>query len=134
MYTNKSKPQPLIFWGLWFAILQGMIVLQFILVGGLPSGENAPNPPMLFYIVAILSITLSFINRFILMPKARSKQRLFVHMVIGVALIDLAHVFQLFLIGNDYPQMQFDILCLVAVAIISYTPLYAKKTFPQIEQ
>ena len=121
------KNQVLVYWILWAAILWGMMFLQFFHGGGIPAGEDAPNPPQGIFIFCISIIAISTIIRWILIPKAKDRGKLLVLMIIGLALIDGAQIFQLFLIGPDYPQKQITILVLALIGAVQFVPTYAKK-------
>jgi hypothetical protein len=40
MNTDTGKPNVTVFWILWFALFNGLLIFMFMLGGGLPEGEN----------------------------------------------------------------------------------------------
>lgn len=124
---TQPKNQVLVYWILWAAILWAMMILQYIHGGGIPTGEDAANPPLGVFIFCISIIAISTVIRWIFLPKAKDKGKLLVMMIIGLALVDGAQMFQLFFIGSDYPQKQLIVFVLATLGAIQFVPIYAKK-------
>jgi len=124
--TTPNKPI-LVYWTLWGAILSGMMILQYIIGGGIPSGNDAQNPPNGVFAICIFLIAISTIIRWIFIPKAQNRGKLLVFMIVGLAMADGVQIFQLVLIGPEFPQKQLTVFVLAMLGALQFVPIYAKR-------
>lgn len=123
---DSGKQHALIMWIIWFAILQGVFVIQIFIGGGLPKGENAAEPmaPWL-WAICFGPILLATVIRWLVIPRLKAPPAQLAAMIGGIALAESAVFFQLFLVGDAYPQNQIAVLMVAVVAIIQFAPSYA---------
>lgn len=113
-------------WIIWFAILQGVFVIQFLVGGGLPEGENAVEPmaPSL-WALCFGPILLATAIRWLLIPKVKTRQTQLTAMIVGLSLAEAPILLSLFLVGPDYPQNHIAVLMVGLAAIFQFAPKYA---------
>lgn len=113
-------------WIIWFAVLQGAFVFQWVLGEGIPQGENAAESMAAWlWVLCFVPIVLATLVRWLLIPKLRVAQAQMVAMIVGLSLAEAPIFFSLFLIAPDYPQNQIAVLMVAIVAIIQFAPSYA---------
>lgn len=101
-------------------------MIQLFIGGGIPSGSNLREPPLLPLIIASILTVLSIAIRFILIPKATELVKLLPLMIIGLALAEGVGFMGLFLLTKDFPETQLIIFATSVICIILYAPVYAK--------
>jgi len=113
-------------WVIWFAMLQGVFVIQWVLGKGIPGGENIDEPMAVWlWVLALGPIVLATIIRWVVIPKLKEVQALPVAMIVGLVFSEMPVFFSLFLIGPDYPQNQIAVLMVAVVSLIQFAPSYA---------
>lgn len=122
-----QRNQVLVLWIVWFAFLQVAFAYHFILDGGLPSGENIAEPMNpTFWALCLAPILAATVIRWIVLPKLPDFQPKLVAQIVGMALAESAILFEIFLIGSDYPQNQIAILVVALFALFQFAPTHAK--------
>lgn len=121
-----KPPALLVFWILWFAILQGLVVIQFFVGGGIPKGEDLGSPPALFVAIAGGLALGALVVRFVVIPKIRSVPNKLPAMIIGLALAEAVGLVGIFLIGREFPTTRLSLFVLAVCCIVSLAPIYAK--------
>ena len=123
---NKAKQYALVMWGIWFALLQSVFAIQLLIGEGLPKWENADDPMAVWlWVICFLPIVISTGIRWLVLPKQNARKKQLVLMIIGLALAEAPVYFQLFLLGDGYPQNQIAILMVAVVCLIQFAPSYA---------
>ncbi|MEO0508958.1 MAG: hypothetical protein AAF065_03740 [Verrucomicrobiota bacterium] len=121
-----KKRNALVMWIIWFGILQSAFVVQVFVGGGLPKGENASEPMAVWlWIVCFAPIVIATVIRWLVIPKLKKPQQMLAAMIIGLSCAESSVFYQLFLIGEDYPQNQIAVLMVAIVALIQFAPGYA---------
>jgi len=124
--TISNKGQAIVMWVLWFAYLQGALIIQWILGKGIPRGENVETPMALWlWVMCFGPIVAATLIRWLFIPKLKEAQQLLVAMIVGLSMAEAPIFFSLFLMGPDYPQNQIAVLMVAVVAIIQFAPSYA---------
>lgn len=122
----QSKQQAIVMWVLWFSMLQGVFIIQWILGKGIPGGENAAEPMAAWlWLLCFAPIALATAIRWWVIPKLTAAQPMLVAMIVGLSLSEAPVFFSLFLVGPDYPQNQIAVLMLAVVSLIQFAPSYA---------
>ncbi len=125
---NQTAPnKTLVLWVIWAAMLAALFKFQFFLGGGLPSGEDDGMADLPFLAMAIGALLASTAIRWIVLPRQKSEDAVLVTMIIGIALAESAQFFQLFLIGDAYPQTQLTIFVFAVLGVAQFVPIYAGK-------
>lgn len=123
---RAQAPLPVIFWIIWFAILNGLVMIQFIAGGGIPKGEDQGNPPVLYLSIATGLALVALAIRFLLIPRIEEPVRKLPAMIIGLALSEGIGLLGMFLIGKEFPATRLALFVTAIACIASFAPFYAK--------
>ena len=123
---TPKPPQALVFWIIWFAILQGLVILQFFVGGGIPKGTDQGNPPLWVLVVAGGLALVALAIRFTVIPRIVSVAQKLPAMIVGLALSEGIGFLGMFGLGKEYPATQLVLLVMSICCIISFAPVYAK--------
>ncbi len=129
MTPRQDPPAPptfLIFWIIWFAILQGLVLIQFFVGGGIPKGADQGDPPALFLGIAGALALAALAIRFTVIPKIKTMSKLLPAMIIGLALSEAVGFVGIFLVGKEFPTTRLSLFVLALCCIASLAPVYAK--------
>lgn len=124
---SPAQPTLLIFWIIWFAILQGLVLIQFFVGGGIPKGADQGDPPTLFLVIAGALALAALAIRFTVIPKIETVAKLMPAMIIGLALSEAVGFVGIFLVGKEFPTTRLGLFVLALCCIASLAPVYAKK-------
>lgn len=127
---SSAPPQAMIFWILWFAILQGLVIIQFFVGGGIPKGADQGNPPLWALAVAGGLALVALAIRFMVIPRLVSVSQKLPAMIIGLAFSEGIGFLGMFGVGKEFPTTQLVLLVMAVCCIISFAPVYAK---PRVE-
>lgn len=124
---NSIKPPTLlVFWILWFAILQGLVMIQFFVGGGIPKGDDQGNPPVVFLALAGVLALAALAIRFVVIPKIRTVPKMLPAMIVGLALSEAIGLVGMFAVGKEFPTTRLSLFVLALCCIVSLAPVYAK--------
>lgn len=129
MTSRQDPPAPqalVVFWIIWFAILQGLVLIQLFVGGGIPKGEDLGNPPVLFLMIAGGLALAALAIRFTVIPKIRTAAKLLPAMIIGLALSEAVGFVGIFLVGKEFATTRLGLFILALCCIVSLAPVYAK--------
>jgi peptidoglycan/LPS O-acetylase OafA/YrhL len=130
MTSRQDPPAPptfVVFWIIWFAILQGLVLIQFFVGGGIPKGADQGDPPAVILMIAGGLALAALAVRFTVIPKIKTLSKLLVAMVIGLALSEAVGFVGIFLVGKEFPTTRLSLFVLALCCIVSHAPVYAKK-------
>jgi hypothetical protein len=123
------SPQPPIqitAWIIWFAILNGLVIIQFIIGGGFPSGINDGDPPALQQYLPAAPAFLALVVRFLVIPRISTPQKKLPVMIVGLALAEATGLLGIFLVDKAYGSTQLTFFVLSVLAILTMAPVYLK--------
>ncbi len=121
-----QKQQALVMWIIWFVFLQLAFAYHFVLEDGFPSGDNAAEPMASWlWVLCLVPIILATIVRWWVIPKLKDQKQMLSALIVGLALTEAPILFELFLIGSDYPQNQIVVLMVAVFSLIQFAPIYA---------
>ena len=124
--NNPKPPQALVFWIIWFAILNGLLMIQFFVGGGIPKGADQGKAPFMFLAIAAGLALVALGIRFVLIPQIKEVPKKLPAMIIGLAISEAIGLLGMFAVSKEFPETQ-QILFVCAIAsIISFAPVYAK--------
>lgn len=130
MTTPPNAAQPslrVILWTIWAAILGTVLMLQFVIGHGLPSGENAAGTDVSpFAFVSIVEVVVATAVRWLWLPRLTEQRKQLVAMVIGLALAEGSNFFGLFLVPPDQPETKLLIFGLAIIGVAQFAPTYAR--------
>ncbi len=123
---RMQKQQALVMWIIWFVFLQMAFAYHFVLEDGFPSGDNAAEPMASWlWVLCFVPIILATIVRWWVIPKLKDQKQMLSALIVGLALTEAPILFELFLIGSDYPQNQIVVLMVAVFSLIQFAPIYA---------
>lgn len=126
METNPSKPAPLVFWIIWFAILNGLFLLQFLVAGGFPEGENQGEAPVAVIASAAALAVFSMAIRFLAIPKAAKPTEILPLMVVGLAFAEGIGIIGMFFLDQKFPETRIALFVTSVSAVLTYAPFYVQ--------
>ena len=123
---RMQKQQAFVMWIIWFVFLQMAFAYHFVLEDGFPSGDNAAEPMASWlWVLCLVPIILATIVRWWVIPKLKDQKQMLSALIVGLALTEAPILFELFLIGSDYPQNQIVVLMVAVFSLIQFAPIYA---------
>ena len=123
---RMQKQQAFVMWIIWFGFLQMAFAYHFVLEDGFPSGDNAAETMASWlWVLCLLPIILATIVRWWVIPKLKDQKQMLSALIVGLALTEASILFELFLIGSDYPQNQIVVLMVAVFSLIQFAPIYA---------
>ena len=123
---RMQKQQAFVMWIIWFGFLQMAFAYHFVLEDGFPSGDNAAETMASWlWVLCLLPIILATIVRWWVIPKLKDQKQMLIALIVGLALTEAPILFELFLIGSDYPQNQIVVLMVAVFSLIQFAPIYA---------
>jgi hypothetical protein len=132
--TPDPKQHALLCWIIWFVFFQAAFIYHFVLSDGFPSGVNVEEPMALWlWLICLIPLAVATAIRWLVLTKPLQPKPQLVAMIIGVALCEAAILFEIFLIGSDYPQNQVIILALAVFGLIQFAPTYATPGLPSVK-
>lgn len=123
---SPNLPQNIVFWAIWFAILNGLVMIQIFAGGGIPSGADHGDPPKVFLAIATGLILVALAIRFVLIPKIEEISRKLVAMIVGLAVSEAIGIIGAFVVGREFGHTRLVFFSTAIVCILSYAPFYAK--------
>jgi hypothetical protein len=123
--NTPRQPAALVFWIIWFAILQGLVMIQFVVGAGIPQGADQGTPPPWYVGVAGGLAVAALAIRFFLIPKLDSVSKKLPAMIVGLALSEAVGFAGIFLIGKEFPSTRLQLFGLAVACVMSFAPVYA---------
>jgi len=125
MNQSPNPPATFVFWIIWFAIFNGLFLLQFFAAGGIPKGDNEGSAPMAVVVIAGGLAFVSMVIRFFIIPKLGSLEKLLPAMIIGLALAESVGIIGMFLVGKEFPETRLALFVASVSAVAAFAPVYA---------
>ncbi len=125
-----NTAQPIIFWILWFAILSGLLIMQFFAGGGIPSGSDQGEGPVLIQTFALVLAAASLIVRFAVIPRLEELQKKLPAMIVGLALAEGIGIIGMFAVPHQYGATRLFMLGISIICVVISAPVYVK--FPVV--
>lgn len=122
----QQPPIQLVAWIIWFAILSGMVILQFFVGGGIPSGTNNGHPPALQQFLPAAPAFLALVIRFLVLPRIPTAEKKLPIMIVGLAFAEATGLLGMFIVSKEYGSTQLTFFILSILAILSLAPIYLK--------
>ncbi len=122
--AQRIKAKLVIWWIIWAAILNGLVVIYLSLA------RNQPLPPpvsaeLFTNLVGFLPLFLSIIVRWLVLPRYVNPARALVMFIVGLALAESCGLLGIFL-GGGYRDALF---ALGVLGVIQYVPVFAKRFY-----
>lgn len=124
MNTVSPKPTAMVFWILWFALLNGIVIITFIVGGGIPEGDNQGKPPTLIIAMAALLAVISVAIRFLVIPKIKELEKLLPLMLLGMAFAESIGIIGIFVVAKELPETRLALFVTSVSAMLAYAPFY----------
>ena len=110
----------LVWWVLWFALINGLIIQRVFLV---PSLKSAPAGSDGIAYIALGPLVVSALIRFLLLPRLKTKAKAFPFFVAGLAMSEACGILGLFL-GGGYRD---TFVGIGLGMMIAYIPFFARR-------
>lgn len=127
LHSQKPPHHILVPWVIWFAILQGLIILQVFAAGGLPQGPDKGNPPLHILAISFSGFFFSFIVRWAVVPKVKKHETMMTVMILGLALAECTGLLGMFFIDSDFPGAKMVAFFCAIIGIVQFAPTYFPK-------
>jgi F0F1-type ATP synthase membrane subunit c/vacuolar-type H+-ATPase subunit K len=125
--VEHNRQQQIVLWILWFAMVDAIVIYQFLLGHGVPRGSDAPgggvNPVVVLAGVQLLAAAAI---RWLLLPRAGTTGKVLVLMIVGLALSESVEFYGLFLVPADLPSTKLGLWLLALVSALQFAPVYAR--------
>lgn len=127
MHSSPQSPlTSLVFWIIWFSILSGLMMLQFFIGGGIPTGGVQGNEPVIYQVIAISIAAAALFVRFIVIPRIDELSKKLPAMIIGLALAEGVGIIGMFVVPQEHTSTRLFMLGTAIVCIVLSAPTYAK--------
>lgn len=123
---GPQAPQPVIFWIIWFAILSGLFIMQAFAGGGIPSGSDQGEGPVLFQTLALVAAAASLFVRFVVIPRIKELEKKLPAMVVGLALGEGIGIIGMFAVPHQYGATRLFMLGISIACVVLSAPFYAR--------
>lgn len=114
----------MVFWILWFALLNGIVIITFFVGGGLPEGENQEKPPTLIIAMSATLAVISVAIRFLAIPKTKELEKLLPLMLVGMAFAEGIGIIGIFVVAKELPETRLALFVTSVSAMLAYAPFY----------
>lgn len=125
--SRGQAPLAVVFWIIWFSILNGLVIIQLFAGGGIPKGENQGSPPMMFLGLAAGLALVALAIRFVVIPQIGNPLKKLPAMIVGLALSELIGFVGMFVVSKQFPETQLSLFVSAIVCILCFAPFYAKQ-------
>ena len=125
-HGNPPPAQAIVFWVIWFSILSGLLIIQFFAAGGLPSGTDQGEPPLMFQGITFMAASVALIIRFGVIPRIKELPKKLPAMIIGLAVSEGIGIIGAFVVRPQYGSTKLFMLAASIVCIVLFAPFYAK--------
>jgi len=120
-----SKAQALVMWVIWFAILQGAFVFQWLLSKEVTDQGDLSEPMALWlWALCLIPIVFATLIRWLVIPQLFQPQQKLVAMILGLSFSEAPVFCSLFLMRPEYPNNQIVVLIVAICSIIQFAPSY----------
>ena len=122
----QAPAPPVVFWVIWFAILSGLMIMQFFVGGGIPTGGGQEKEPVIWQVLALGAAAAALIVRFIIIPRLAGLEKKLPLMIIGLALSEGIGIIGMFVVPPEHASTRLFMLGTALVCIVLSAPVYAK--------
>lgn len=123
---NQQPPIQITAWIIWFAILSGLVIMQFFIGGGIPSGTNDGTPPALQQFLPAIPAFLALVIRFLVLPRISTTEKKLPVMIVGLSFAEATGLLGMFIVSKAYGSTQLTFFVLAILAILCLAPIYLK--------
>ena len=124
--SQQAPAPPVVFWVIWFAILSGLMFMQFFLGGANPAGAGPEKEPVIWQVIALGAATAALIIRFIIIPRLEGLEKKLPLMIIGLALSEGIGIIGILVVPHEHSSTRLFMLGTAIVCIVLSAPVYAK--------
>ncbi len=125
---DAPPPTPLVFWVIWFAILNGLfIIAYFAAPRPEPDLVKVDEAQLLFVMISVLVGVISLGIRFLVIPKLRSLQTMMMAMMIGLAIAEMSGIVGMFVVSTEHHSTRVFMFVVAVICIAIHAPVYVKR-------
>ena len=129
---DQQKIETIVLWVIWFAFMTEVVMFQFILGNGIPTGEDNGKASTVIVAVGIVAFVISKVIRWVLIPKAKTIVDALRFMTIGLWCSSFINFMGIFLIEDEFPNTQLLFFVLALIGSVQFAPIYAPKSKPEL--
>ncbi len=127
----ESAPNPrpevaIVAWIIWFSILSGLMVIQFVVGGGVPGGEDKGSPQVIYYAITAGVAMVALGIRTLVLPNLREIRQKMSAMIIGVAISESIGIICAIAVDKQLGQTRLVMFATSVCCILAYAPYYMK--------
>lgn len=122
---NQLNSKPIVLWVIWSFMFIAILMYQFLLAGGIPSGKNKSDPTSIFMWIIWIEVFATCFIRWVLMQNQKETSKLLVLMIVGLSLAESMQFIQIFIIGNNFPETQLTVFIISIISALQFMPTYA---------
>ena len=124
---QTPPPLPIVFWVIWFAILSGLLIMQFFAGGGVPASDtDSGQGGLIFQGIALALGAAALFVRFGVIPKLDGLQKKLPAMIVGLALAEGVGILGIFVVPHEHESARVFMLSVSIACIVVSMPVYAK--------
>lgn len=126
--ASAQKHPALVLWIVWFAIVDAIVIYQFTIGKGWPTGVDRHGTfetPFAYIAIGFFAIATAI--RWLAIPRAVTFRRQFVLLIVGLILSETVEFFGLFLYQSDMPQTKILLFVLALLGSLQFAPIYARR-------
>lgn len=129
METPRSNPPPpsfVVFWIIWIAILNGLVMIQIFAAGGIPSGPDVGKVAIVVPLLAAGMVAVALGIRIWWIPRATTLAGKLQAMVFGLAVSEGIGIIGALVVNRELAQTRLILFITSVACIICFAPVYAK--------
>lgn len=111
-------------WVIWFAILNGFVMIQFFVGGGIPDGKDLVKADATFYLITAVMAVVSLGIRTLWLPSVRELQQKLVAMIIGMASAEGIGILGAVAVDKQLGQVRLVMFVTAVCCLLVYVPFY----------
>jgi len=124
--ANNRPEVTIVPWIIWFAILNGLVMIQLFAGGGIPQGPDKGEPQVVYYAIAAGLALVALGIRTLLLPNLREASRKLTAMIIGVAISEGIGIIGALVVDKKLGQTRLVMFATSVCCILAFAPFYMK--------
>ena len=123
--TPSFKAAAIVWWIVWFAILNSLMLLYFLLKRNITPGTSPMLPVSWLDFIGLAPLSISCVLRWLVIPRVTQRETGFIVFIVGIALAESCGILGL-VIFNIYSK---ELVTLSLLGILQWAPLFARRFY-----
>ncbi len=119
---------PIVFWAIWFSILMSVVMIPFFIGGGIPSGPDDGQAPVVWTVMPVVLAVASLGLRFKWLPRVATLNAKLPVMIIGLALAESIAVISAVLVDKRLGETRLTHLVIALACVLAWIPIFTRST------